>query len=180
MQFLPILAHRGMHVKIVEANIEIREVFMDDREIASRLKDLVQVDIDAVHAYGQAIENIDVPDVREQCIKFQSDHERHVTDLSAIIRRLGVEPPEFTRDFKGFLLEAFTAIRGITGTEGALKALRTGEEMTNKRYSEARSWEMPLDIVSEIQTNYEDEQRHLHYINQAIDSRIWETAAAKK
>ncbi len=153
---------------------------MDDREIASRLKRLAQLDIDAVHAYGQAIKHIDMPDVREHCTRFQGEHERHVTDLSGIIRRLGEEPPEFSRDFKGFLLQGFTAIRGLTGTEGALKALKTGEEMTNKKYSEALSWEMPLDIVSFIQRNYEDEQRHLHYVNQAIDSRIWETAAAKK
>lgn len=153
---------------------------MDDREIAKRLSDLCQLDIDAVHAYGKAIEHIDIPEVRDQIIKFQNDHERHITDLSGIIRRLGHEPPEFSKDFKGFLLEGFTALRGVTGSEGALKALKSGEEMTNKKYSEARSWEMPLDIVSVIQNNYEDEQRHLHYVNQAIDSRIWETAAVKR
>ena len=153
---------------------------MNNKEIVERLKSLVQLDIDAVHAYGQAIEHIDVPNVQEQVIVFQGDHERHINDLSAVIRNLGEAPPEFTKDFRGFLLEGFTFIRSMTGTEGALKALKSGEELTNKKYSEARSWDLPMNILSVVQRNYEDEQRHLHYVNQAITERVWETEAAKR
>lgn len=149
---------------------------MNDQDIIDKLQDLCQLDIDAFHAYGKAIEHIDAPMLREQIAKFQSDHERHVSDLSAIIRRLDGEPPEFSRDFKGFLLEGFTALRSMTGTEGAMKALKSAEEMTNKRYGDARSWDMPLDIISVIQSNFEDEQRHIHYVEQAIDNRVWEAA----
>ncbi len=153
---------------------------MNNKEIAERLKSLVQLDIDAVHAYGQAIEHIDVPNVREQVVAFQGDHERHINDLSSVVRNLGEAPPELTKDFKGFLLKAFTSIRSMTGTEGALKALKSGEELTNKKYSEARTWDLPVNILSIVQRNYEDEQRHLHYVNQAITDRVWETEAAKK
>ncbi|MBZ0155866.1 MAG: PA2169 family four-helix-bundle protein [Alphaproteobacteria bacterium] len=153
---------------------------ISDRDIIEKLQDLVQVDIDAVHAYGQAIEKIDIVSVREQVIRFQEDHQRHISDLSAVIRRLGGEPPKFSKDFKGFLLEGFTAVRSITGTEGALKALKSGEDFTNKRYSDARSWSLPMDILSIIQSNYEDEQRHLHYVEQAINDRVWETAGVTR
>ncbi|MFO0753635.1 MAG: DUF2383 domain-containing protein [Thermodesulfovibrionales bacterium] len=153
---------------------------MRDRDIVGKLKDLVQVDIDAVHAYGQAIEKIDIASVREKVIRFQEDHQRHISDLSAVIGRLGGEPPKFSRDFKGFLLEGFTAMRSMTGTEGALKALKSGEEFTNKRYGDARSWNLPTDILSIIQNNYEDEQHHLQYVKQAINDRVWETAGAAR
>lgn len=149
---------------------------MDDKEIIEKLSSLCQLDIDAFHAYGRALEHIEAAMLRDQIAKFQSDHERHVTDLSALISRLGGQPPEFSRDFKGFLLEGFTALRSMTGTEGAMKSLKSAEEMTNKRYGDARSWDMPLDIISLIQSNFEDEQRHLHYVEQSIDNRVWEAA----
>ena len=153
---------------------------MENKEMIEKLTDLVKLDIDAVHAYGQAIKHIDISDVREQVVKFQGDHERHVTNLSEAIRLLGGQPPEFSRDFKGYLLEGFTALRSMTGTEGALKALKSAEEMTNKKYSEARSWNVPMDVLSIIQGNYEDEQRHLSYVNQCISDRVWEVAEVKR
>ncbi|HEX8950115.1 MAG TPA: DUF2383 domain-containing protein [Dissulfurispiraceae bacterium] len=153
---------------------------MDKKEMIDNLSDLVKVDIDAVHAYGQVIKHIDITSVREQLVNFQGDHERHIKDLSRVIRNLGGEPPEFSRDFKGYVLQGFAALRSMTGDEGALKALKSGEEFTNKRYHEARSWDLPADIISIIESNYEDEQRHLNYVNQAINDKVWETAAAKK
>ena len=153
---------------------------MDSKEIIGKLTDLVKLDIDAVHAYGQVIKNVDIHDVREQIVKFQGDHERHITDLSDAIRSLGGQPPEFSKDFKGYLLEGFTSLRSMTGTEGSLKALKSAEEMTNKKYGNARSWDMPANVMSIIQRNYEDEQRHLSYVNQCISDRVWEVVGAKK
>ncbi len=150
---------------------------MDTKTIAKNLSSLAQLDIDAVHAYGQAMKNIDVAMVRNQLSRFQADHERHITDLSECIRRLGEEPPEYARDFKGFLLEGFTAIRSATGTEGALKAMKSNEEKTNKDYNAALSWDLPADVRAIVQRNYEDERRHLAYVEEALSERVWDHAA---
>ncbi len=141
------------------------------------LKSLMQLDIDAVHAYTQAIENIEHRAVREQLTAFRGDHERHVTDLSQCIRRLGGDPPERQRDFKGFLIQGFTAIRSLTGTEGALKAMKSNEQTTNKHYREALAVQFPPDVRSVIERNYEDEKRHLAYVDDALADRVWERAA---
>jgi uncharacterized protein (TIGR02284 family) len=153
---------------------------VDDQKLVKNLGSLAQLDIDAVFAYSQAIDGIDVPSVREQLVSFRSDHERHISDLSAIIRRHGGEPPEHARDFKGFLIEGFTAIRSMTGTEGALKAMQSNEQTTNKKYSEAMSWEVPADVRSLIQRNFDDEKRHLRAIEQMLSQKSWQQASSQK
>lgn len=150
---------------------------MENREIVKELKSLCQLDIDAVHAYNQALDKIDLADVKLQIERFRGDHERHITDLSELIRTFNEEPPAFSRDFKGFILDAFTKIRSISGTEGALKALKSGEDITNRRYGDARNMDFPPRIREIIEANYRDEQRHLNYVQQAINDRIWEEAA---
>ncbi len=150
---------------------------MDNKEIADKLISLCQLDIDAIHAYNKANGHIDQMDIKNSVAKFQGDHERHVKELSDMIRSHGSEPPRFSKDFKGFMLQAFASIRSITGTEGALKALRSGEKMTNSAYNDAVSQDFPPLVMALLRRNYEDEQRHLNYIDQALNNRIWEKAA---
>ncbi|OGW37942.1 MAG: hypothetical protein A2010_13170 [Nitrospirae bacterium GWD2_57_9] len=150
---------------------------MDNKEVADRLKSICQLDIDAIHAYIKANDHIEQMDIKSNISKFQSDHARHVKDLSDMIRSYGGEPPEFSKDFKGFLLQAFASIRGITGTEGALKALRGGEKMTNSSYHDAVSQDFPPMVMVLLRRNYDDEQRHISYIDQCLNTRVWEKAA---
>lgn len=149
---------------------------MDKQELIEELGSLAQLDIDAVHAYEQAIEKIDLPVIREHMMRYRDDHQRHVTELSAAIRELGGEPPEYSPDLKGFLISGFTSLRSMTGTEGALKAMLSNEKLTNKKYEQARDW--PPNAYQElILKNYEDERRHIGYIEAAIENKAWETPA---
>jgi uncharacterized protein (TIGR02284 family) len=141
---------------------------MNDKEIANTLHSLVQLDIDAVHAYKEAIEKIDDVTIREQLTTYQQDHERHISDLSAEIRALGETPPEFSLDFKGYFIQGFTSLRSVTGTDGALKAMQTNEKMTNKEYREASTKVFPVRIQDIISKAYEDEKRHLDFIDMKI------------
>jgi uncharacterized protein (TIGR02284 family) len=147
---------------------------MDKSEMAKNLSSLVQLDIDAFHAYEQAIKNIEAPTIREQLIKFRDDHKRHVDDLSTEIRALGETPPEFSPDFKGYLISGFTSLRSITGTEGALKAMQTNEKLTNKNYDEAMTWPLTSSAKAIVEKNYNDERTHLEYIETTLTTRTWE------
>ncbi|MGC4116457.1 MAG: DUF2383 domain-containing protein [Myxococcales bacterium] len=151
---------------------------MDPKDILSELGKLAQLDIDAIHAYDQAIQNVDLLSVREQLTQFKADHERHVSDLSVTIQRFGGQPPTFKPDFKGFVLQGFTALRSAMGTEGAIKAMKGNEELTNRSYSNALGKGFPVDVQALVQKNYADEQRHLAAINQWISLRVWEQAGA--
>ncbi len=144
---------------------------MDNKEIAKKLGSLAQLDIDAVHAYKEAIDKVEDPQVRENLVRYREDHERHISELSAEIRRLGETPPDFSPDFKGFFIQGFTSLRSMTGTEGALNAMHTNEKLTNKNYSEASGWNLPTNIQTIVNLAYEDEKRHLEYIEMELKKR---------
>lgn len=146
----------------------------DSKELLKRLVSLTQLDIDAVHAYTAAIDRIDLSDVKDRLIAFRGDHERHIVDLSPLIEELGGQAPKNTPDFKGFVIQGFTALRSMISNESALKAMKSNEELTNKTYEQALKLEFPEKMRTIIERNREDERRHLDYVNQCINERVWD------
>jgi len=144
-------------------------------EILNQLEKLIQLDVDATHAYDQAIKNVDEQSIKDKLLLFQGDHRKHIDVLSAKVLELGGTPPELTSDFKGFFISGFTALRSLTGTKGALEAMETNEKLTTSKYQEAAKMVWPTDITSVIQSNLADEQRHLSFVREAIA-----TISAKK
>ncbi len=143
---------------------------MDTGEIIDRLSDLAQLDIDAYHAYAQAIDSVEEADLKSHLVSYQSDHEKHYVELSRVIRELGGNPPEFSRDFKGYLIEGFTSLRSAMGTKGALKAMKTNEEMTNRKYSQASGdMRFPASLRPTLERFYGDEKTHLSWIEQTLN-----------
>lgn len=147
---------------------------MDTAKVIEKLNKLAQLDIDAVEAYKQALKNIDSKDVFEKINQFCLDHERHILDLTQAVRNLGGNPVEKTLDVKGFLIEGFTAIRSATGTEGALKAMKMNEKLTNSQYDDAVKCDWPANVRDIIERNYADEKRHLQYIESVLVNKPWE------
>ena len=153
---------------------------MENEQLADQLESLLRVDVDASHAYQQAINEMDVPELRDQLTKFRGDHERHIADLSKAIKALGQEPPQVARDFKGYLISGFTALRVKMGVESALKAMHSNEKLTNKTYEEASRWNVSEDIHKLILRCYDDEKRHLNYIEQALNTKAWKVPVGEK
>ena len=152
---------------------------METDKMISELRSLVQLDIDAAHAYRQAIPEIDSDEIQNQLGKFLDDHERHVVELSDAIRGLGAEAPEYSRSFKGFLISGFTAIRSAMGIESALKAMRTNERLTGKAYAESAKLDFPPNIKERVMRNFEDEKRHLAYMEETLAAKPWKAAAVR-
>jgi uncharacterized protein (TIGR02284 family) len=146
-------------------------------EALSTLNDLIHLDIDAIHAYRQALEACDLPEVRHTLTAFMGDHERHVTELQAAVRALGGEPVG-TRDLKGFFIEGFTAIVS-RGDRTALLAMRGNEELTTRRYEAALEANVMAEANQVIRKNHADEVRHLAWIKGAIDRKVWERPHGK-
>jgi rubrerythrin len=141
-------------------------------EILNQLEKLIQLDVDATHAYDQAIKNVDEQVIKDKLLLFQGDHRRHIDLLSAKVLELGGTPPELSSDFKGFFISGFTALRSLTGTKGALEAMETNEKLTTSKYQDAAKLVWPTDISSLIQSNLADEQRHLSFVREAIATLV--------
>jgi rubrerythrin len=148
---------------------------MDGAEQANRLATLMQLDLDAVRAYGEAIEAIDVPEIRERLVQFRTDHEDHAEALGAAIRRLGGEPPS-SIDTAGYVIEGYTAIRAAMGIAGALRAMKSNEALTTAAYEAALGLDLPPDLKGMVERHRDDERRHLAYIEAVLEDRVWEFA----
>jgi uncharacterized protein (TIGR02284 family) len=147
------------------------------KDIVSELNELIKLDLDAIKAYDQAIEACDSQTVRSKLTDFKGDHERHVRDLSLHVQSLGGMPAE-RGDFKGMLIEGFTAIMS-QNDHGALLAMRGNEELTNRKYkSSLELTELTGEVRETVDRNYSDEQRHLTWIKEALDLRVWERPKA--
>ena len=139
----------------------------------SSVQDLIHLDMDAIKAYEQAIKACEHEVVATQLRSFQGDHQRHVRDLSEELRKLG-EQPDVRTDLKGFFIEKFTAITSM-GTRSALMSMMGNEQLTTSRYKAALELQdLPESTKQIIRTNYGDEQRHLEWIKNALDQKIWE------
>lgn len=149
---------------------------MEQSRMVEKLNDLIALDRDAVGAYEAAIDRMDVEFLRSQLRTFQADHERHISDLGAVVSRMGGTPRQ-RPDVKGFFIKGFTAITSMMGTEAALKAMRGNEKLTNNTYQKALNEEWTDEVRQIIERNFRDEQRHLAFIEEQLRTRSWEQAA---
>ena len=141
---------------------------MERKEILDQLERLIQLDVDATHAYDQAIKNLEQSLIRDKRLSFQGDHRRHIDVLSEKMRELQGTPPDLTADFKGFFLKGFTALRSMMGTKGALQAMESNEKITTSTYEKAAGLDFPADVAVIVRSNLADEQRHLTFIREAL------------
>lgn len=142
------------------------------------LNELIRFDHAAVGAYTEAIDSLqNEPSVRDPMTRFRGDHERHVSELSAQVRRLGGKPAEHV-DLMGGARKVMTKIAGLVGSESVLKAMKSNEEAINKTYNHHATLDFPADILELIKRNYQDEKRHLEWVEQALQTRLWEHTPA--
>lgn len=135
-------------------------------DIADRLDHLLRIDLDAVRAYTQAIDNVADAAIRDMLTAFRADHERHIEDLSAELTTRGRQPPQ-TAHFSGFALAGFTGVAAGVAPAGALMAMQSNEVVSNQAYDMALATEdLPGDIRQLLEKNLADERRHLRTIRQ--------------
>ncbi len=137
---------------------------MENKEVIEVLVSTMNLDYDAVQAYSRAIDNIQTEGIRQHLMLYRSDHDRHVRELGEMIPAYGGERVEPSRDVRGVFLEGMTALQGQFGERAAIIACETGEKFVNSRYRSIVRKDLPEDVKALIARNYEDEKRHLRYI----------------
>ena len=128
------------------------------------LEQLAQADIDAVHTYDRVLDEINDDIIRSRLDEFRKQHVDHIVALSEEIRSMGGQPPELTKDFKGYAIEAFAAIGAAVGMKSALKALEAAERITLSYYDEMVSSKVSPSMKDLLRKHFTDEKIHLEYL----------------
>jgi len=143
-------------------------MIMTANQIVNRLVCLIKLGIDMWHAHGHALDKIVDPAIHQQFVEFRNDHEQHIKDLGAMVRMLGGTPPEFKRDWQGFLVNGITSLSTVVGQKGALEAMRINELYSGRIFAEAMHGEMPGDVKALLDRIHKDEVRHLKMIQGVV------------
>jgi uncharacterized protein (TIGR02284 family) len=140
----------------------------NEAAFSDTLKNLIALDFDAVAAYEAAINRLDNPLIKDQLGEFMSDHQRHIQELSAIVRELGELPPT-DKDFKAVLTQGKVVIGNLAGDKGILQAMKSNEDDTNQAYEQALK---RTDILPRaeglLKQNLADERRHRSWIEERL------------
>ncbi|WP_438006681.1 helix-hairpin-helix domain-containing protein [Sorangium sp. So ce321] len=140
-----------------------------DMAALEQIVGLILLDMAAAEAYRVAIGACKTPEIRRQLETFRGDHERHARDLSDA---LGASLPE-QRDERGQCIQRYTEL-SAREDRTALVAMRGNEELTNDAYASALASDLPDDVRRMVEANWQDERRHIRWINEEIRTRGWE------
>jgi uncharacterized protein (TIGR02284 family) len=133
------------------------------------LKDLIQLDHDAVDAYQAAIDRLQNKDFRSALTGFRQDHQRHTEELGALLSAMGREPPK-EGDMKSLLAKGKVVLGGLMGDKAILQAMKTNEDDTNTAYERAvKHDEASADMRDVLSRGLADERRHRDWMVKAIE-----------
>jgi uncharacterized protein (TIGR02284 family) len=154
---------------MVKGNPVIEDIGMDQPQTTINvLRNILQIDRNARRFYEQALENLTDEVIKIDFENYLFDHVEHIQELTNMLKNFGEILDEDYSDLKGILLESYTVLRGVTGTEGTLKAMETNEKITVKAYEDALNNEILPEPRQLLEKNLVDEKRHLDNIQRML------------
>lgn len=139
-------------------------------DFTKALQELLELDYDAIEAYETAVNKLEESKFKAKLNDFKMDHQRHVAEISALLRNHHEEVPNGP-SAKQWLTKGKVVIGGIIGDRAILGAMLTNEEDTNTAYarmiSHPRIWN---DAVTILQNGLQDEKRHKQWLESIVKS----------
>lgn len=133
------------------------------------LKELIELDYDAVEAYEAAINRLESLEYKETMQLFKADHERHIQELSSILKQHNVEPPIEASLGKQWLTKGKVILANLLGDTTILKAMVSNEIDTNTAYEKVLAHEnIWPDSIEIIKKGLEDEKRHKAWLENVV------------
>lgn len=116
------------------------------------IKELIELNYDAIEAYEAAINNIETIDYQKQFEKFKKDHTDHIAELASFLKRCGEKSPTGPDNTKSLLIKGKVKIAAIFDDDKILTAMLSNEEDMVKAYERvnARSGESEDKEIAEV------------------------------
>lgn len=124
------------------------------------LNDLLQLDHDAVGAYGVAINATTDESRREALRGFRADHERHIEEITRLIQDRGGKPIQSPHLPTGVFKLAVQKAGAMGGETALLLAFKANERQGRDKYRRAAENSDDLEVADVLARASEDEIRH--------------------
>jgi rubrerythrin len=142
--------------------------------LVAELNDLLQLDHDAIQAYNLAIRSLSVEAYRETLRSFRADHERHVEELTGLIRAHGGVPLQLPHIPTGAFKLAVQAVGAAGGDRAVLLAFKANERQVRDKYRRAAQRPHDPTVTSVLTTAADDEARHYLWALETLEDLGYE------
>lgn len=142
---------------------------IDAAELVAELDELLRLDQDAIRAYAAAHDRLSTTAYREIVRRFGEDHERHVDELSRLLRGYGGRPSESPESSVGPFERAVQAVGGLAGDRGLLLAFKANERRGRDRYRQASQGAYPPEVAAVLRRATNDEGAHYAWVLETLD-----------
>jgi hypothetical protein len=140
--------------------------------------DLLRRDREVLAEYEAALARTDLAAFEDRLRLFQADHERHIAIWERLVADLGGTPAGAS-GVAGAMRRTLTRIAGYMGLEATLRAMRTNEEIAVGHHEAALKVSLPLAVREVVLRHLLEERRHLEWLEQMLDRRVWEQLPAE-
>ncbi len=127
------------------------------------IKELTELDYDAVGAYEVAMDNLENPEYKQKFKEFRDDHRRHINELSEFLKRCNESAPTEADNTKDLLVKGKVKLASLFGDDKILVAMLSNEEDTQKAYERMNSRvnESTDDKIADVLARgLQDEKKH--------------------
>lgn len=134
------------------------------------IKELVELDYEAVEAYEAAVNRLEDEDYKHQLQEFKNDHHSHIFELSEALNKNNHTPPTGP-SAKQFLTQGKVVLANLFGDKAILRAMRSNEVDTNTAYERIVTHkDIHPDFEAIVQKGLADEKRHKAWLEKTIGS----------
>ena len=159
-------------INLNEGDINMTTLVGTQDDFAKAVKELIELDCDAVEAYEAAIDGLENESYKNQLTEFKRDHERHIREFSELLRNHDCVPPTGPST-KKWLTKGKVNIANILGDLAILRAMRSNEYDTFTAYDRMNKHEAKWpDAYEFILRGLEDEQRHGAWLDQILNANV--------
>jgi rubrerythrin len=137
-------------------------------ELIAELNDLLALDHDAVQAYSLAVGAIGTAEYRDTLAGFRGDHQRHIDQLTQLIRNHGGVPVELPHLPTGAFKLAMQALGTLGDDRAVLMTFKANEAQVRDKYR--RHADRPHDpgVSAILRAAAADEERHYQWADEVL------------
>lgn len=132
------------------------------------LNDLLQLDHDAVGAYGIAIDALTVEAHRQTLRAFRADHERHIEEITRLIQDRGGKPIQAPHLPTGVFKLAVQKAGALGGQTALLLAFKANERQGRDKYRRVAESSDDLEVADVLARAADDEVRHYDWATRTL------------
>lgn len=141
----------------------------NEAQLVAELNDLLQLDHDAVQAYGLALDGLQDERHRATLREYRADHERHVEELTRLVQSFGGIPLNLPHLPTGAFKLAVQAVGRLGGDRALLLAFKTNEGQVRAKYREHVARAHSVDVQEVLRRAADDEERHYRWVGRVLE-----------